>query len=87
MNNLSQTKLISLTMKLDLKSREYKELCDELEQLKECNIDPNDKRLLELKELFQKNHDEIVKINGEIRVFKGRMKKNFSQSSEENIDI
>ena len=67
MMNISQTKLVGLTMELDLKAREYKKLCDELEKLKENKIDPNDERLLKLKELLQKNHDDIVKINVEIR--------------------
>ena len=30
MMNLSQTKLVGLTMELDLKTREYKKLCDKL---------------------------------------------------------
>lgn len=70
MMNLSQTKLVGLTMELDLKAREYKQLCDKLEKLKEMNINSNDKKLLELKELFQKNHDEIVEINKQISELK-----------------
>ena len=30
MMNLSQTKLVGLTMELDLKTREYKKLCDKI---------------------------------------------------------
>ena len=30
MMNLNQTKLVGLTMELDLKAREYKKLCDKL---------------------------------------------------------
>ena len=37
MMNLSQTKLVGLTMELDLKTREYKKLCDKLDELKEIN--------------------------------------------------
>lgn len=70
MMNLSQTKLVSLTMELDLKTREYKKLCDKLDKLKENKIDPNDERLLVVKELFQKNHDDIVKINTQIKEIK-----------------
>lgn len=70
MMNLSQTKLVGLTMELDLKTREYKKLCDKLDKLKECQIDPNDQRLLVVKELFQKNHDDIVNINTQIRKLK-----------------
>lgn len=70
MMNLSQTKLVGLTMELDLKTREYKKLCDKLDELKERKIDPNDERLLEVKELFQKNHDDIVEINKQIKKIK-----------------
>lgn len=70
MMNLSQTKLVGLTMELDLKAREYKKLCDELDKLKDNKIDPNDERLLAVKELFQKNHDDIVEINRQIKEIK-----------------
>ncbi len=70
MMNLSQTKLVGLTMELDLKTREYKKLCDKLDELKERKIDPNDERLLAVKELFQKNHDDIVEINKQIKKIK-----------------
>lgn len=70
MMNLSQTKLVGLTMELDLKTREYKKLCDKLDELKERKIDPNDERLLAVKWLFQKNHDDIVEINKQIKKIK-----------------
>lgn len=66
MMNLSQTKLIGLTMKLNLKAREYKKLCDVLEKVKKDNINPNDEKLLFLKEMFLKNYNEIVEINAKI---------------------
>ncbi len=83
MMNLSQTKLVGLTMELDLKAREYKKLCDKLDELKEEKIDPNDERLLAVKELFQKNHDDIVEINSQIKEIKEN-KKN-EQYNRENI--
>ena len=70
MMNLSQTKLVGLTMELDLKTREFKDLCGNLDKLKEKKIDPNDERLLAVKELFQKNHDDIVEINRQINEIK-----------------
>lgn len=70
MMNLSQTKLVGLTMELDLKTREYKKLCDKLEQLKQSDINPNDEKLIELKQLFEKNHNEIVEINRQIKELK-----------------
>ncbi len=68
--NLNQTKLIGLTMELDLKAREYKKLCKKLEKLKENNIDDNSSELLELKNLFQTNHDEIVELKKQLKNLK-----------------
>ena len=89
MMNLSQTKLVGLTMELDLKTREYKKLCDKLDELKEKRIDPNDERLLVVKELFQKNHDDIVKINRQIKEVKEKEelkeKQKLEQYNPENI--
>ena len=89
MMNLSQTKLVGLTMELDLKTREYKKLCDKLDKLKENKIDPNDERLLVVKELFQKNHDDIVKINTQIKEIKEteelKEKQKLEQYNLENI--
>lgn len=45
-------------------------MCDKLEQLKQSDINPNDEKLLELKQLFQKNYDEIVEINRQIKELK-----------------
>ena len=70
MMNLTQTKIVGLTMELDLKAREYKKMCDKLEQLKQSNIIPNDDSLLELKQQFKKNYDEIVEINAQIKELK-----------------
>lgn len=70
MMNLSQTRLVGLTMELYLKTREYKKLCDKLDEIKEKKIDPNDERLLKVKDLFQKNHDDIVEINKQISEIK-----------------
>ncbi len=65
--DLNQAKLVELTMELDLKTREYRKICDKLEKLKKYNINPNDERLLHVRDLFQKNHDEIVEINNKIK--------------------
>ena len=89
MMNLSQTKLVGLTMELDLKTREYKKLCDKLDELKEKRIDPNDERRLVVKELFQKNHDDIVEINRQIKEVKEteelKEKQKLEQYNPENI--
>lgn len=89
MMNLSQTKLVGLTMELDLKTREYKKLCEKLDELKEKRIDPNDERLLAVKELFQKNHDDIVEINRQIKEVKEteelKEKQKLEQYNPENI--
>lgn len=68
--NLSQTKIVGLTMELDLKTREYKMLCEKLEKLKEKNIEVNSPILLELRDMFQKNHNDIVEINKQIKELK-----------------
>lgn len=68
--NITQTKLVGLTMELDLKAREYKMLCKQLEKLKKRNINPNDKKLLIVKEMFEKNYEEVSEINKKINELK-----------------
>ena len=68
--NLIQTKLVGLTMELELKVKEYKILCKKFSKLKENKVEPNDERLYVVKELFKKNHDDIVKINAQIKELK-----------------
>ena len=85
MMNLNQTKLVGLTMELDLKTREYKKLCNKLDDLKENKIDPNDERFLVLKELFQKNHDDIVKINSQIKELQVEEKQRLEKYNLENV--
>ena len=65
--NLAQTKLIGLTMELELKTREFQMIYDRFNKIKAKNIDPNDERLLPIKELFQKNHDEITEITSRLK--------------------
>lgn len=81
-----QTKLVGLTMELDLKTREYKTLCEKLEMVKAKNIEANDPRLLEVREMFQKNHDEIVKINRKIKELEEYQKKIDNQAFEKYDD-
>lgn len=64
--NLSQTKLVGLTMKLDLKTREFRKLCEELDKLEKENIDENDERLIKLKKEFEENQTEIQNINTQL---------------------
>lgn len=68
--NLNQTKLVGLTMELDLKVREYKNLCEKLDKLKENNIDESDSELIGLRQEFLENYKEIVKINQLIKELK-----------------
>lgn len=65
----TQNKIILLTMKLDLKAREYKELEEELEEVKKKEQVSNEE-LFKLKDKFQKNHDEIVEINNKLKKLK-----------------
>lgn len=75
--NLDQTKIVGLTMKLDLKAREYNQLCEKLEKYKAENISENDNRLYELHEEFQKNYEEICEIKQQLNTIK---------ENEENVD-
>lgn len=83
--NLNQTKLIGLTMELDLKAREYKKLCNRFEKLKENNIDDNSSELLELKNLFQTNHDEIVELKKQLKNLKEN-EEEFEKQLQEHYD-
>lgn len=64
---LEQTKLVGLTMELELKTREYKKLCEKLDNLKQRGIDPNAKELIALREEFIKNNKEIIEINEQLK--------------------
>lgn len=65
---LDQTKLVGITMELELKTREYKMLCDKLENYKQQGIDPNAKELITLREEFIKNNKEITEINEQLKM-------------------
>ena len=68
MMNLNQTKLVGLTMELDLKAREYKKLCDKLEQLKQSDINTKEE-LIEKQKLEKYNTENIFnkRDNGKIK--------------------
>lgn len=68
--DLNQSRMIGLTMELDLKAREYGELCKKLNKLKEIDINPNDERLNALKDLFELNNRQIVEINRQLEDLK-----------------
>lgn len=70
MMNLEQTKLIGLTMELELKTIEYKKLCKKLETLKQRDVETSDEELKKLQYLFEKNHSEIVNINRQLKELK-----------------
>lgn len=59
----TQTKIIGLTMELNLKVKEYKMLCKKIYLLKRKNINPNDERLVWVKDMLLKNYNEISEIN------------------------
>ena len=62
-----QSKLVELTLKLDLKAREYKQLCNQFEKLKEKEIDTNSAEYIELKKSFVDNQKEISEIYAELK--------------------
>lgn len=84
---LTQTKLVGLTMKLDLKAQEYKKLCKKLDELKAQNIDENAPELLELRDKFQANHDEIVEINKQLEALKTLPREDFQKEKTINNDF
>lgn len=71
--NKNQTKLVGLTMELDLKAKEYKILCEKLDKLKKDKIDEDDDILMNLKKEFLQNYQEIVEINRQIKELKDRI--------------
>ena len=65
--NENQIKIIELTMELDLKTREYKMLCNEFENLKQSGKDPNAKEFCELQAKFEENFNEISEITKQLK--------------------
>ena len=54
-------------MELDIKAKEYKLLCDELESLKKFNLDENDEKYVNLRDRFAENLREIKSINSQLK--------------------
>lgn len=69
-------------MELELKAKEYKMLCKQLEKIKNKNINPNDENLLVVKEMFQKNYEEVVEINRKIKELKRLEEEREKQKNE-----
>ena len=67
---LEQTKLVGLTMELELKTKEYQSLCKELEELKAQKIDSNDILFVDLALRFLDNQEEIKKIVKQLKEIK-----------------
>lgn len=67
---LDQTRLVGLTMQLDLKTREFKMLCEELDSLKGQGLDPNAEEFAELEKKFVENNKEIKEINRQLKELK-----------------
>lgn len=57
-------------MELELKAREYENLCKKLEETKQKIINENDENLLLIKEEFKRNYEEIIKINKQLKQLK-----------------
>ncbi len=64
---LKQTKLLGLTLELDLKANEYKNLCKEFDELKSKNLDPNADEYVILRDKFLKNQESIKSINEKLK--------------------
>lgn len=68
--DIIQTKILDLTMRLQLKGEEYKMLCDELTKLEEQEVDENDSKWIILKEKFEQNNKEIEEIKKQLEKLK-----------------
>ena len=64
--NKNQSKLVYLTAKLDLKTKEYNFLCKKKQQLEKADENPNSERYKELKNRFIKNYNELKALKLEI---------------------
>lgn len=62
-----ENNLEDLRNELAKKEEEFNLLCGELDELKRAGINPNDKKLLILKEKFLNNQKDIVDINERIK--------------------
>ena len=82
--SLSQAKFIELTMKLDLKAREYKKLCEKFEQCKSSDKNDNEEKLYNLLEEFKANNKEVITIRNELN---NLQKSNIDNSTMGNTAI
>ena len=83
--NLAQTKFVGLTMKLELKAREYKKLCNALDKYKKEGIKDNTEELQELLDKFRKNNDEIVQIKKELKKIESIKEDNIEEYNYNDI--
>lgn len=67
---LEQSKLVGLTMELELKTKEYQSLCKELEELKRQKVDADDILFVDLAQRFLDNQEEIKKIVKQLKEIK-----------------
>ena len=64
---LEQTQIVGLTMELELKTKEYQNLCKEFEELKSKQLDPNADEYAILQTKFLKNQKDIKDINEKLK--------------------
>ena len=64
--NENQSKLVYLTAKLDLKTKEYDLLCKKMGQLQNANENQNSEKYKELENKFIKNYEQLKEIKLEI---------------------
>ena len=72
--NKQQSKLVELTLKIDLKSREYSMLCKELETLKSQNLDPNCEEYQKLLTKFEENSNQLLDLKNQLAELKKESK-------------
>lgn len=83
--NINQTKLVGLTMELDLKTREYKMLCEKFDKLKENGNGKDTEKLNTIKKEFLQNQEEIIEINKQIKELKSIQEKEEQKYNPDNL--
>ena len=73
MMDLVQASIVKLTMEFDLKVREYQKICETVDKLKEKNVNPNYKRLEDVKDILLKKQTEIQEIKERLEELKRKI--------------
>lgn len=65
-----QSKLVELTMRLNLLAKEYNKLCKDLDKLKKLNISPNSEVYVKLLKKFEDNNKQVQIVVEQLKALK-----------------